>query len=580
MHFDLALGTHRSPRPQPPRPRRAHAHHSRLARAIALALALAVTHCLPHDPEAPGSPEPPPANAPRLLEGLGGGHHPITTTSPLAQRYFDQGLALSFGFNHESAIDAFEAARRIDPACGMCAWGIALALGPNINRPMGPEAARRAYTESRAALELTAAKGTPREQHYARALAVRYADPVPEDRGALDLAYADAMRELARSEPEDDDAATLFAESLMDLAPWAYWGEGGQPRDFTLEMVETLERVLARNPEHLGANHYYIHAVEEYFPEKAEPAADRLGSLAPEAGHLVHMPSHIYWRIGRYADAAEINQRAAEADERFFAWCRGGAFYQAAYYPHNVHFLWAASAAEGRRELALMTARKLEAITRPGLEEVPILQEFVATPMLTMARFGLWDSILGETRPDETQVYLIGIWHYTRALAQVALGRLDEAQADLDALDRVIADPRADALALASGTSTARGLLEIARAHLQANFARARGRLTDAVASLEEAAALHDALPYMEPPPWYAPPRQALGAVLLDLGRAEAAEAVYRRDLEQYPKNGWSLFGLAQSLRAQGDSARAKWAQQGFEQAWQRADVQLERSHF
>jgi len=524
--------------------------------------------CLSHETKAPVQAVEE-ASPPRLLEGLGTGRHPISTTSPRAQRYFDQGMILVFGFNHEAAVESFEEALRLDPECGMCHWGIALALGPNINRPMGPAAAERAFSEVQRALDLSRRKDNPREEAYAITLSTRYADPAPEDRTALDLAYADAMRQLHLADLSDYDAATLFAEALMDLYPWAYWTAERTPREFTGEILATLEHVLEGAPDHVGANHYYIHAVEEFYPEKGEIAADRLGSLAPDAGHLVHMPSHIYWRIGRYEDAAEINQRASEADERFFAWCRGGAFYQVAYYPHNVHFLWAAAAAEGRRDLALMTARKLAAVTRPGLPEAPILQEFIAIPMLTMARFGLWDSILGETRPSEEDVYLTGIWHYTRGLALLRSGAVAQAREERGGLSQAIADPRAASLVLAGGTASAEALLEIARAHLDSELAILAGERTDAVAHLERATQLHDALPYMEPPPWYAPPRQALGALLLDLDRAEEAEAVYLKDLKQYPKNGWSLFGLSQSLRARGEIARADWAQQGFELAWE-----------
>ncbi len=553
---------------------------TRACRQAGLAAALlTLVSCLPYSP-APPPPDADAASTPRLLEGLGDQKHPIATTSSLAQQYFDQGLILVFGFNHEAAVESFDEALRHDPDCGMCHWGIALALGPNINRPMGPVAAARAYASAQRALALARRSGNKREQAYAAALSTRYADPPPNDRASLDLAYAGAMRELHLADASDADSAILFAEALMDLYPWAYWTREAKPREYTEEIISTLELVLERTPEHVGANHYYIHAVEEFFPHKGEMAADRLGALAPDAGHLVHMPSHIYWRIGRYADAAEINQRASEADERFFAWCRGGAFYQAAYYPHNVHFLWAAAATEGRRDLALMSARKLAAVTSPGLRALPNLQEFVAIPMLTMARFGLWDAILGEPGPSDEDIYLTGIWHYTRGLAELRTGKADRARKRREALSEAIDDPRAASLILAGGTSSARALLEIARAHLDSEIAEAEGDGSAAVAHLRRASELHDELPYMEPPPWYSPPRQALGALLLDLDRAEEAEAVYLQDLEQYPKNGWSLFGLSQSLRARGEIARADWARKGFEEAWQRADVELSRSRF
>ena len=546
---------------------------------VALIIALLLSACLSGDvPRSESETEAAAPSPPRLSDQLGAIPHPITTDSPRAQLYFDQGLTLIFGFNHEAAIDAFSEALRLDPSCGACHWGIGLALGPNINRPMGPEAAARAYVESQDALRLTAAGS--RERAYAEALSVRYAAEPPEDRSPLDLAYANAMRTLHQADPTDVDAAALFAESLMDLYPWAYWTADGEPREFTQEIVATIEDVLEREPRHVGANHYYIHAVEEFYPSRGEEAADRLATLAPEAGHLVHMPSHIYWRVGRYQDAADINQRAAEADEKFFEWCGGGAFYQAAYYPHNVHFLWAAAVTEGRRELAMMTARKLAAATFPALEEVPILQEFIAIPMVTMARFGLWDSLLSEPVPSADHVYLTGIWQYTRGMAQLRAGRTSEARELANALALTIEDPRTEKLILAGGTSSARALLEIAAAHFEAEFSLAANAEEDAVANFRRAAALHDALPYMEPPPWISPPRQALGAVLLDFGRADEAEAAYRLDLEKFPKNGWSLFGLAESLAAKGDTARAEWARKGYERAWARADFELLQTRF
>jgi tetratricopeptide (TPR) repeat protein len=523
------------------------------------------------------------ASPPRLLDELGAQTHPISTRDSLAQDYFDQGLVLTFGFNHEAAIRSFEEALRIDPDCAMCHWGIALALGPNINAPMGPAAAARAYVEIQRALALSsgpsaAARTMPRERAYIEALATRYADPAPADRSGLDRAYADAMRTLYRADPTDVDAATLFAESLMDLYPWAYWTAEGEPREFTAEIVATLEGVMEASPQHVGANHYYIHAVEQFQPEKGEAAADRLAPLTPDAGHLVHMPSHIYWRIGRYEDATEINQRAAESDERFFAWCRAGAFYRAAYYPHNLHFLWAAASAEGRRDLALMTARKLAATTRPGLAEFPFMQEFIATPTLTLARFGMWDALLAEPRPAENEVYLLGVWSYARGLAQVRTGAYAEARQSIGELRAAAEDEAAAALMLAGGTTSAAKLLSIGLAHLEGELAMAEARSDEAIAALEVATGIHDGLAYMEPPPWYAPPRQFLGSMLLVEGRFADAEAVYRIDLQQYPKNGWSLLGLAQSLEAQGDATKAAWAQQGFEAAWARADVELERS--
>jgi tetratricopeptide (TPR) repeat protein len=528
-------------------------------------------------------PAPPPPGAgdgaPRLLEHLGGRSYPITTTSDEAQHYFDQGLALAYAFNHDAAIRSFQAAEQLDPGCAMCAWGVGLAYGPNINAPMGPEAGRAAWAATQRA-RARAAGATEVERDLIEALAKRYEAEPQADRAALDLAYANAMREVHREHPEDLEVATLFAESLMDLHPWDYWLDGAVPRDTTPELLGTLEFVLERDPNHIGANHYYIHAVEEFHPERGEPSADRLTALGLASGHLVHMPSHIYWRVGRYDDATAVNQTAAAADEAFFAWCRGGAFYSAAYYGHNLHFLWAAASTEGRSELAESTARKLEASTRDRLDEFPFLEEFVAIPMLTAARFGHWDSLLGTPKPDPKRPYLTGVWHYTRGLALLRTGQPEAASAELASLAAVAKSPEAAALGLAGGTASAAALLGIGAAHLEGEIAAARGDHDAAVAALERAVAQQDALLYMEPPPFYFPTRQALGAVLLDAGRAADAAAVYRRDLEQYPRNGWSLYGLWQSLAAQNQAPGAALAETGYRNAFAQADVTLEASRF
>lgn len=520
------------------------------------------------------------ADRPKLLSDLAGIRFPVTTASTEAQRYVDQGLYMVYAFNHDAAVRAFREAARLDPGCAMCFWGVALALGPNINAPMGPEAARQAWAaleEARARL----AGATPRERAYIEALGARYApDPETADRAALDRAYAEAMREVHRAYPDDVDAAVLLAEAIMDTMPWDYWAPDGSPREGTPEILALLEGALEVRPRHVGANHYLIHAVEKPFPERGVEAAERLAGLEPEAGHLVHMPSHIFWRVGRYDDAAEINRRAAAADEAFFAWCRSGAFYRAAYYPHNLHFLWAAAAAEGRSDLALASARRLEAATREKVDEFPFLEEFLSIPPLTLARFGRWDAILGLAPPDPSRTYLVGIDHYVRGLARVRTGRLDEAEHDLQALRGVAATEAAKGLGLAGGVASAAELLAIGEAHLEGELRAARGEVEPAVAALERAVSRQDALAYMEPPPWYFPTRQALGAVLLEAGRAAEAEAVYRRDLEDYPRNGWSLHGLATSLRAQGKQAEADWASQGFQAAWARADVELVSSRF
>ena len=518
------------------------------------------------------------AEAPRLLENLGDHHRPITTQVELAQRYFDQGLILTYGFNHAAAIASFEAAAALDPECAMCFWGIALAHGPNINAPMGPDAGKAAYDAVQKARGASGA--SPRERAYIEALATRYAAEPPADRAGLDRAYAEAMRGVREADPEDVDAAVLLAEALMNLYPWNYWTNDAKPREHTLETLELLEWAMERDPQHVGANHYYIHAVEEFFPERAEHAADRLGSIAPDAGHLVHMPSHIYWRVGRYDDALEINREAAAADEQYFAWCKPGAFYRASYYPHNVHFLWSAAAAGGRSELTLSTARKLESVVADRVATFAFLEEFMSIPALTLARFGRWDVVLGQPRPDDARRDLNGIWHYTRGLAFARKGDTDSAATELAALGAVTEEPAVQELVLAGGTASAAALLGIGRAHLAGEIAHARGETDAAIEALERAVALQDALVYMEPPPWYFPTRQALGAILLDVGRPADAEAVYRKDLEQYRRNGWSLYGLTRSLQAQDKDHDASIAKRGFDEAWAHADVELTTSRY
>jgi tetratricopeptide (TPR) repeat protein len=521
----------------------------------------------------------PAAKPPELLSGLGDHQRPITTSSPEAQRYFDQGLALIYGFNHDAAVRSFDHALTLDPACAMCAWGKATALGPNINLPLGPDVAPDAYAAAQQAKSL-APTASPVEQELIAAVAARYTETYSADRAALDLQYANAMREVRRHFPEDVDVAVLTAEALMNLYPWSYWTPDAKPKEHTLELLGLLEWAMQQEPTHLGANHYYIHAVEEHFPERAEPVADRLVALAPDAGHLVHMPGHIYYRVGRYRDAAGVNVKAIAADEAYFARCRPGDYYRAAYYPHNIHFLWAAAATEGQSMEALSTARSLAAKVEVYHAELPLVEEFLAIPVVTLVRFGKWDAVLGEPAPPAGRSYQGAIWHYARGVAYARTKRTAEADAELAAVRAAVKAPAHEQLLLAGNTANASALLAIGEAHLAGELAAAKGDTNAAVAALERAVALQDALTYMEPPPWYFPTRQALGAVLLEAGRAEEAEAVYRADLEEWPKNGWSLFGLSRALLAQQKTDEASWAEEGFTRAWARADVTLSASRF
>jgi len=522
----------------------------------------------------------PEADAPKLQDDLGDHHHAITTKSEQAQRYFDQGLVLTFGFNHEGAVDAFSEAARLDPSCAMCFWGVAIALGPNINAPMGPEAGLAAYEAVQKA-QAVAAGASEAEQAYIAALARRYASDPEAERAPLDLAYAEAMREVHQAHPDDVDAATLFAEALMDLSPWDYYTPEGEPRAHTDEAILTLETVLEKDAQHPGANHYLIHVLEEYDPERAEAAADRLAQVAPGAGHLVHMPSHIYWRVGRYDDAIEANQKAVAADEAYFAWCRAPAFYEAGYYNHNLHFIWAAAAAQGQSDLALTSARRLKAnIPEQEIAALPFLEDFWVIPTLTLARFGQWDTILGEPQPAESLRYSTGIWHYARALAHLRKGDPEAAEKERAALEPIANDPDMAALVFDVAGGTAGQRLQIAHHHLVGELAAASGNHEAATAALEEAVRVQDGMNYIEPPAFYFPVRQALGAVLLEAGRPEDADAVYRTDLREHPGNGWSLYGLFLSLDAQDKEQEAGWARTGFQNAWAQADVELPASRF
>lgn len=512
----------------------------------------------------------------KLQDNLGDHHHPITTANPVTQTFFDQGLTLTFGFNHEAAVLAFQEAARLDPDCAMCFWGVALALGPNINAPMGPEAAAGAFEAITLAKERAAGAGVA-EQAYIAALESRYSRDPDADRATLDRRYADAMRKLHGEYPDDIDATTLFAEALMDLTPWDYWTDDGEPRADTEEVLALLEEVLVVAPYHPGANHFYIHALEEFDPERAESAADRLVEIAPDAGHLVHMPSHIYWRVGRYNDAADINERAVAADEAFLAWCRSADFYAAGYYTHNIHFLWSAAMASGQRESAITSGLRLASkIPLEYLPAFPFLQDFLVAPILTSARFARWDEILGTPAPPEDQPFVIAVWHYARGLAFARKGQVDEAATELRAVDAALADADLSNEIFDVAGNTAGQRLSVGRAHLAAEIALVSGKPDAAISLLRDGVAAQDAMNYIEPPAWYLPTRQALGAVLLEQERFEEAEAVLRKSLEYMPRNGWALRGLANALRAQGRDVDAQWVERGFEKAWAAADTALE----
>jgi tetratricopeptide (TPR) repeat protein len=508
---------------------------------------------------------------PRLFEGLGNVHQPISSQVPAAQQYFDQGLALTYAFNHEAAIDSFREAARLDPKCAICWWGIAYAWGPNINAPMGPHGAAEAWKAAHEAQRL-ARHASPQERAWIDAIQTRY-HPDPEasagpERRALDEAYAEAMRGLREAQPENLHVAALYAESLMDLSPWSYWQDDGAPREHTPAIADALAFVLERDPDHVGALHFWIHLYERFEPERAEAEADRLWQLAPAAGHLVHMPAHIYYRVGRYADSVDVNERAAAADVAWFSWCRAPQAYAALYYTHNLHFLWASALAQGDFDGSLVAARRLVAQIRDDqVRDFPFLQDFLATPLLTFARFGEWDLVLGEPAPPAERRFQTALWHYARGLALARSRDVAGAERERAALAAIAGDARLGAEIYDTSGGTAGERLAVARLHLDGEIAAAARDTAQAVEALQEAIEVQDAMPYAEPPPFYVPMRQVLGGVLLDANRPARAEAVFREDLRRHPNNGWSLYGLAKSLEKQGKRAEASWAAQGFRNA-------------
>jgi tetratricopeptide (TPR) repeat protein len=514
-----------------------------------------------------------------LLEGMGNHHHEITTDSPQAQRYFDQGLVLSFGFNHKEAARSFRQAQVLDPECAMCFWGESLVLGPNINAGMDVAENPRAYAAAQRALALKDS-ATERERAYIEALARRYAEQAPEDRGALDQAYAEAMRDVAERFPDDPDAASLYAEALMDTTPWDYWEDDGSPKPVTQAILATLEGVLAEHPNHPLANHLYIHAVEKVHPERGIAAADRLRDLVPGAGHLVHMPGHIDIRVGRYAQAVLANEKAIAADDAYIAQCHAQGLYPVAYMPHNHHFLAAAASFIGESEKALDAARHMRAHQDPKLMRetgYETLQHYWALPYFVMVRFGRWDALLAEPKPAEDLIYPTGIWHFARGLAQARAFDLEQARQSLAAVTWIADDPEMSATRIWE-TNTMAQILAIAREVLAGEIAMAEDQPDSAVGHFTTAVSLEDDLTYVEPSHWYVPARHNLGAALLALERSAEAEAVYRKDLEIYPDNGWALVGLEQSLAAQGRTADAQAAKQNFLQVWSGADIEIEGS--
>ncbi|WP_154667999.1 tetratricopeptide repeat protein [Pseudoduganella violaceinigra] len=511
----------------------------------------------------PGEAGPPP-----LYKDLGKLHLAVSTRSPRAQAYFDQGLRLLFSFNHAEAARAFRAAQQADPQCAMCHWGEALVLGPNINAPMFPEAVAPAFAAAERAAA-AAASASPVEQALVRAVQQRYAAQPPADRAALDQAYAAAMTEAAHSFPNDDTVQVLFAESLMDLSPWNYWEAGGaSPKGRTQELVDALERVLERNPSHPGAIHYYIHAVEaSSHPDKALPYARQLARQIPGAGHIVHMPSHIYYRAGLYKDALQANIDAMAVDEKYFRSAASDAVYKGAYYPHNIHFAMVSALMGGDGKATLQATQRLEQALSPELlRAIPPLQPVRAAPYFAHVQFSSPDTLVALPAPAEEFVLLRAMWHYARSVGFARKGLWAEGQREVDSIAAI--EQKADFKPLDERGVPGADIVRTARLVAAGKLAEAKGDLPAAIASFTEAVAAQDKLPYIEPPYWYYPVRQSLGAALLKAGKLDEAEAAFRASFAKTPSNGWALRGLAEVYDKRGDKAAAAAARKRLAATW------------
>jgi hypothetical protein len=545
-------------------------------------VALLLTACSNPPPQ---KSQPPPAvheqkpdTAP-LLTGMGNHHHRIATANAEAQQYFDQGINLVFGFNHEEAVRSFTRAAELDPKAAMPHWGIAWALGPNYNLDVDDERAKQANGAIARALELSKA-GTENERAYVEAMAIRFPTDAKPDRAALARKYADAMRDLSRRYPDDLDAATLYAESLMNLRAWKLWSLDGKPADRTEEIVAVLESVLARDPNHLGANHYYIHTVEASpSPARALPSAARLTTLAPAAGHLSHMPAHIYARVGDQAAAARANQAGASADREYFKHASADSFYAMAYFTHNLHFLADSEMMRGRlagaRTAAAEVAEKLAPHIKVMMTSMPMVESLITMKTAVLLRFGRHDEVLMLAPPPADHPVEVAWWHFARGVALARTGKVDEAAKERAALVDATAKVPNEALFGGTGLESAKAILALATSVLDARLAWARGSQADAIRLWTNAVAAADKVPYDEPPVFFYPVRESLGAALLLSGKADEAERVFREDLRRHPRNPRSLFGLRESLTKQGRTADADWVKRAFDETWKDADTTL-----
>src|ERR1700730_188961 len=507
-----------------------------------------------------------PASPPQLMPGLGEVHHPVSTKNREAQQFFDQGLKLVFGFNHDEARRSFQRAAELDPKLAMAWWGVALTLGPNYNLPVDPAREKAGYDAVQRALALQENASDP-ERAYINALSVRYSNDPKADLHKLDLDYKNAMLKLIKRYPDDLDATACYAESSRNLNPWHLWAADGKPADGTEEIVATLESVLKRDPNHLGANHYYIHAVEASpHAERALPCAERLGKLAPAAGHLVHMPAHIYARVGDHPAAAHCNAIAAAADKKFLAATHEQGVYPLMYYSHNLHFLAFAASMDGNFAEAKDAAARVVANVAPGVKAMPMLEGFLPTPIVVLFAFERWDDLLKLPAPDSSFLTTNAVWHSLRGVAFANTGKTAEAEKEQGAFRELAARIPPDTMYDQLNKTGA--VFKVHDQLLAGMIARSRHDGKGAIDSLAQAVAAEDALNYSEPPPWYPPVRPMLGRVLLEAKQLPEAEKVFRADLDRNPRNGRALSGLRDCLNAQGRKYEADQIDQQFRAAW------------
>ncbi len=517
----------------------------------------------------------PPTKKATLMTGLGDLHHPVSTSNPEAQKFFDQGMRLIYAFNHQEAAGSFERAAALDPKMAMAYWGLAEAIGPNYNDPADPDRYKQAH-EAIAQAEKLAVNASPSEKAYIAAMALRFpADPAADHRLAAER-YRNAMSDVVKQFPDDLDAATLFAEAGMDLHPWGLWRPDGTPEGGTEDIIAALESVLKRDPNHMGAIHYYIHAVEASpNPERALAAANRLAALAPAAGHLVHMPGHVYIRTGDFESAVKTNQLAAAADRAYLQANGSGGLYGAMYYSHNLHFIAACSSMNGNYAEARKAAEMLATHVGPMVKDIPPLEGFMTVPIAVEVRFRKWDQILAMPQPPAAMQTTTVFWHFARGMALAAKGKVTEAEAEHRIVSEAADKTPPDQVFAMPVNNKAKDVLNIATNVLGAKIAQAKHDSAGAVSLLRRAVAIQDTLKYDEPPDWFYPVRESLGAVLLLNGNAAEAEKVFREDLDRNPRNPRSLFGLAEALRAQNRAYDAQFVDKQFQNNWKSTELKL-----